>query len=612
MDLFQKWILSVFLVLGFFTANAQEKSVQEAQEKVETNQAGESAGEKVAYQLKPNVVTLKNNIIQRKHFNQAQFHQALLGELYNQFNKPKLTLKHYLPLALESENPDLVKRVTEIATGTSQLTKGLKAAKHWVEISPKSLEAQQYLTLLLLRNGQLKKSAEQLRFIRQIVDMQENSGDKRQLVSKGLKFIGALLIVEAHHDKAYRVFQYYIKNQELGSTYKDQEQLVLASLAMKAKQYEDVVSAFDNMKIADSDFFASAAVMKSKALKKLGRFEEAIILLQHVVKTKKASDSIRLELTRLLISVGKKNQASTLLERLIKKHPNNNDLLKALVALNINQKNWQVASKNTKKLALNNAYKSEANYFYGEIYEGRGELKRALAFYKNVKKGVFLRSSHSKRVKVLTQIEGVEASQQWLQLEQKKSSKQKDKVYWLKLEADVLSDAKLAGNKLDEAIQLYNKIIALTPQKPRYRYYRGLLFERTQQIDLAETDFKYVVNQSKQNADALNALGFLLVKHTHRFDEAKSYIEKADRLKPNDPLILGSLGWVYFRTGEVKRAEITLRKAFKGLKTPEVASHLIKVLSQSKKQHEARLVFNIMISKYPENELLEGLRSSLW
>lgn len=558
-----------------------------------------------------------SNQINQVQFDEAQFHQALLAEFYNQSNKPKLTLKHYLPIALKSSDPILVKRVTEIATGSAQLKKGLEAAKHWVDLSPDSLEAQQYFTLLLLRDGQLKKSAKQLNAIRKIIDKEAEQDGKRLLVSKGLKFIGALLVIESHHDKAYRVFNYYLKQLKAEPLYNDQKQLILASLGMKAKEYAVVVSALDDIEMTGSEYFASAAVMKTKALRKLGRVDEAAELLQKIVNAKKASDSLRLELTRLLISVGKKAEAAVELEKLVKKHPDNNDLLKALIALNVTQKEWKKAKSNNVKLSKSKAYQNESDYFYGEISEGKGDLRPALGFYKKVKKGIFLKTSYSKRARLLAQIEGIQASQQWLHTEQKKASKRKDKSYWLKLEADLLADTKLSFGRssrqknLSDAIKLYDEVIALSPKKINYRYHRGLLFERTNQIDRAENDFNFVLKQGKTKADALNALGFLLVKHTDRLDEAKTYIEKAFKLKPNDALIMDSLGWVYYRTGEVKKAESYLRKAFKRLKTPEVASHLITVLSETKKYQEARKIFNVMIKKYPNNASLDDVRSDL-
>ena len=546
-----------------------------------------------------------------KNARKDPFYQALVAEFYNQSGEPKKTLEHYLPLALISTDPALVKRVTEIATGTAQLKKGLIVAKHWVALSPNDIEARQYLTLLYLRDNQLKKSAEQLPFLYKIVESDLELNTKQTTVlSKGLKFIGALLVIEAQHEKAYRVYQHYINQQasvQGFEKYRGQQNLILASLAMKAKKYDVVVSALEGIEKSSTPYFVSAAMMKTKALQKQGRLNEAVKLLKTLVKDKKTSDSKRLELTRLLIQVGKKDEATDILNNLIAKHPRNNDLLKALIALNIDQKNWRKAKKNNRKLAKSKAYQNDATYFYGEINEGQGNLDKALAHYRNVKTGAFLRNAHKNTARLSAKLESLDLAQQWLQSEQKKATKKKNQAYWLKLEADLLSDQR----KNAEALQRYNKIITLMPNKMNYRYYRGLLYEQTKQITLAEKDFNLVINKQKNNANALNALGFLLLKHSNRFTEAKKHIQKAFKLKPNDPTIMDSLGWVYYQTGEMAIAEDYLRKAFKAFKDPQIASHLITVLAKSGQYQEARKLFNEMIKKYPESAVLVDVKVHL-
>jgi pentatricopeptide repeat protein len=74
---------------------------------------------------------------------------------------------------------------------------------------------------------------------------------------------------------------------------------------------------------------------------------------------------------------------------------------------------------------------------------------------------------------------------------------------------------------------------------------------------------------------------------------------------------MDSLGWVYFQSGDMKLAEKHLRNAYRSLKSPEVASHLIAVLSKSKKYQEAKQIFNTMIKKYPNNASLDGVRGNL-
>jgi tetratricopeptide (TPR) repeat protein len=63
-------------------------------------------------------------------------------------------------------------------------------------------------------------------------------------------------------------------------------------------------------------------------------------------------------------------------------------------------------------------------------------------------------------------------------------------------------------------------------------------------------------------AHAYNALGYTLAEKTDRLDEAKILIEKALKLQPDDPFILDSLGWVYYRLGQVQEALKHLHTAY--------------------------------------------------
>ena len=53
-----------------------------------------------------------------------------------------------------------------------------------------------------------------------------------------------------------------------------------------------------------------------------------------------------------------------------------------------------------------------------------------------------------------------------------------------------------------------------------------------------------------EDAQALNALGYTLVDRTPRVSEGFALIERAYKLSPEDPFILDSMGWAFFRLGK--------------------------------------------------------------
>ena len=335
---------------------------------------------------------------------------ALTAELYNRLDIPKKSTKNYQKLVSQTDDATIVRRATILAATNNQSEKALLNSQKWVQLQTTDLEANQYLALLLLRNSKAKKSAVQLRRIEQLVLGYEEDKDS----FKSLRFIGALLSVESHHQKALDVFKEYITQAPLKDAENQgllaQQQLILASLANQANNYDEVISSLKQLnhyvtegKIEPKSFI-KASLMKAKALKKVKRVSEAVEILKPIVDQYDASDSITLELVRLLIMDEQKQIAFTYLKRLTIKHPQNNDLLKSLIALEIDQSDYQSATKNIQKLRSSADYKSDAEYFMAEIFEAQGDKRSALEKYQNVTEGALMKNAKKKVARLSKQL----------------------------------------------------------------------------------------------------------------------------------------------------------------------------------------------------------------
>jgi tetratricopeptide (TPR) repeat protein len=81
-------------------------------------------------------------------------------------------------------------------------------------------------------------------------------------------------------------------------------------------------------------------------------------------------------------------------------------------------------------------------------------------------------------------------------------------------------------------------------------------------------------------------------------------INKAVALKPNDAFYLDSLGWVYYRLGELDKAADYLRQAVVIRPDVELLAHLGEVLWQQGKHDEARQIWQRAMKKEATNTLL--------
>ncbi len=119
-------------------------------------------------------------------------------------------------------------------------------------------------------------------------------------------------------------------------------------------------------------------------------------------------------------------------------------------------------------------------------------------------------------------------------------------------------------------------------------FMRGAMFERQKKFDLAEAEFRKLLEANPSNPGALNYLGYMLADRNVRLPEALEMIQKALAKDPGNGAYLDSLGWAYFRLGRYPEAEDSLRRAIeKTSKDPTVHDHLGDVYFKQGKLKEA-------------------------
>ena len=162
-----------------------------------------------------------------------------------------------------------------------------------------------------------------------------------------------------------------------------------------------------------------------------------------------------------------------------------------------------------------------------------------------------------------------------------------------------------------EAESVLSRGINAYPTSTRLLFARANFRERAGFFDLAEADYRQILNLHPGDASALNALGYALTNNTDRFQEAAGLLEEAISKDPRNPAIIDSLGWVYFKLGKDRQAELLLKEAYKQYPDPEVAAHLIELLWTQGREVEARDLIANQWRASPNNEHLRETASRL-
>lgn len=103
--------------------------------------------------------------------------------------------------------------------------------------------------------------------------------------------------------------------------------------------------------------------------------------------------------------------------------------------------------------------------------------------------------------------------------------------------------------------------IELYPEDVQLSFEFGLLLEKEDRQDEAIARMEKVLEMQSDHVEALNYLGYIWADNNVHLDKALVYINKAIALKPDNGFIMDSLGWVYFRMGELEKARTALEQA---------------------------------------------------
>ncbi len=136
-------------------------------------------------------------------------------------------------------------------------------------------------------------------------------------------------------------------------------------------------------------------------------------------------------------------------------------------------------------------------------------------------------------------------------------------------------------------------------------YDSAMLAERIDRMDDAEKRLRRVIVLQPDRAHAHNALGYSFADRNINLNEARTLIEKAHSLSPDDAAILDSMGWIAFRQSRLIEAEGYLRRALDKFKDGEIAAHLGEVLWAQGRIDDAKAVWQAQLSAQPDSDVLK-------
>ena len=115
--------------------------------------------------------------------------------------------------------------------------------------------------------------------------------------------------------------------------------------------------------------------------------------------------------------------------------------------------------------------------------------------------------------------------------------------------------------KYKEAVGRARDALVRLGDEPAVQFSHAAALERSGAWNGAVTQFRKLLSKHPDNPAALNYLGYMFADKGVHLEEARDMLIKAVQSEPSSGAFQDSLGWVYFRLGELDRAEKYLTEA---------------------------------------------------
>lgn len=511
--------------------------------------------------------------------------KLMLAEVAAQRGQPHVAVPALLEVARETRDPRVARRATEVAWNARFLPAALEAATLWLQADPESTRARQTVIALLVNQSRLDDALPHLE--------KSISGDPDNV---GQNFLQLSSLLSGHKDKAaiLRVIR------TLASRHPQVPEASLA-VAQAAWNADDQALALESSRRALQlrPGWELAALFQAQALQR-SSVAEAVAFLESFVNAHPGARDARLNYARLLVSAQRYPEARKQFGILLGEAPNNAEIAMAVATLSMQAKDYAAADLQLQRaLEIGAKDPDMVRMYLGQVNEELKRDEQALKWYSSITHGAQFIPAQARYAGVLAKQGRLADARRHLQGVAAGDARQRTQLTLA--EANLLREAKA----YQEAFDFLAAAVARTPDVPDLLYDHAMAAEKVNRIDVLEANLRRVIEMQPDHAHAYNALGYTLADRNQRLPEARTLIETAHKLAPNDPFILDSLGWVLFRMGENQEALGHLRRAYEMRPDGEIAAHLGEVLWVLGRRDEAQKLWSEALRSQPKNEALQ-------
>lgn len=514
-------------------------------------------------------------------YNSLYINLALKKSLHDE------ALRTFIQNIEKMDDVKLFEKLSKISRDTNRFNYSQVISERWIEIDDNSYLAYMYALSASIDNSNFDKASKYFNdFVR--VSAPRDKRDYAKLIF--------FIIENKNRINVVNFFEEYLeKNENYALHVNFIELLYSYNLHEKVIEHIDKVGTYDDR---------SLTRIYANSLGAIGNKNMAISILEKYISNKISSDR-QVELELLEIYLEEKNIvfSENFISTILAKDPDNPDTLFKISTL-LHDKGLHLLSE--KYLSYMVIENDRVNIMRGLNDYMLGNYAESIEHFKRVRDFNYKLLSHINISSSLNQLYGLDRALEYLE-----SVRQdyEDKNINLNLALHQISLLN-ENNMYEKVIEFCNKFLIEDPSLTNILYARAMAYENLEKIDLMENDLRKILSIDSKNSNTLNALGYSLIIHTKRYDEAYNLLIKAYHYDPGNAAILDSIAWVEYKKGNYTNALNYIEASYNRDKDPEIIEHYCEILIKNKQFKKLQKVIELELKRNKNNlEFINKLNS---
>jgi tetratricopeptide (TPR) repeat protein len=325
-------------------------------------------------------------------------------------------------------------------------------------------------------------------------------------------------------------------------------------IAVDRQQWNQARKAFHQALAIDPEYY-QAMVALALVEESQENLDAAIEHYQKIIEARPHNYAVLSRLVTLMFASEKYEEVIPLAEQLALMDPTDLSLKVRLGILHTDARNYERAIENFEAVLEAVPDSDKVLYYLGALYQEVQDYPRALHYFNQIPTGSNLfHGSHLQMAHILQALASEHADeyeQEFIAFISAGIANYES----LKFEFSILKALFYESKEeYPKAISLVRSLEEHERFDEGHHYYLAALYEKSDDYRNAVKHIQVILEFNPNHAHALNFLGYTMLERNEDLPRAYKYIRRAVELKPEDGYIRDSLGWYYFKTGELKKA----------------------------------------------------------